>query len=1094
VVDPRGNVSGGNPASYTTSYSYNSAGELASATDPNGGKTSYTYDSMGYLASVTDPLAKVTTYSYDAGERLTGVTAPDGGVTQYGYDGTDDVTSRTDPDGNTWTYSYNADDELVKAADPLGNAKTYTYDGDGNQLTSTDAGGAVTTTTYDADDRPLKVTYSDGTPTVTYAYDADGDLTSVTDGTGSRALSYDADGNLTGVKGPGTGSFSYAYDADNNVTSRTYPDGTSASYSYDADDQMASMTTGSATTRYSYDPAGDLVSVSMPDGVTQTGTYDGTGQLTVLSDAKGSTVLDSYGLTLNGDGQPTQVAVSQDGTAQPTSYYGYDATGRLASACGTSSGSSACSAASAGTATGSAANPATPGAPTGMVTSGDAGACLDDYHSGTASGTKADIYACSGAASSQLWTIQTNGTIQIHGLCLAVTGGGTANGSLVELSSCNGSSSQEWTAGLDQELQNTGSGKCLGAPSASNGTQLEIETCADTAAQHWRPPYDGLAYAGELTAGTAGDCLDNYHSGTASGNKVDTYTCNGGAGSQLWTVQDSGTVQIQGKCLAVKGSGTASGTLVELDTCSGGSNQQWAPAPYALLVNPVSDKCLDAPSATKGTQLEIETCSNTAAQHWTLPSTTIPADPTNVTVTAGAGSATLAWKPPATSGGSALTGYTVAASPGGHTCVVGPYASTATIAGLTAGTSYTFTVTAANGVGSNTTAATSAVTPGDETSYAYDKAGNLTSSQTDGLTSTSSYDADEELTKTVTGTTTVSYAYDADGQQTSAGSNTYSYNAAGELSKAVTPAGTFGYGYDASGDLATASLGGTLIQGTVWDLNNPLPQVAEETNSSGATTADYRYGEAGNLASLTTPGGVYYPVSNSTGSVTGLLNSAGSQVSETSYSPYGTPSQTSLAAGAPTSSIGYAESYTMPGGTGLDDMRARDYSPASPGFTSSDPLELLTGEPYAYAGDDPVEFTDPAGLCSWYNLLCGAQEHWRGALKVTATVVGVAAVVVCTAATDGICGVTLAITAGYELPVGSLFGALAFNEAEGAFDYAVSGGCHSWTGLEEAVGSRGLLGLGEGVLDEYVPLIQPDEGAHAIPLNWWHTWSQLNPF
>lgn len=1092
VVDPRGNVSGGNPASYTTSYSYNSAAELASATNPNGGKTSYTYDSMGYLASVTDPLGKATTYSYDGDERLTGVTAPDGGTTKYGYDGAGNVTSRTDPDGNAWTYSYNADDELVKVADPLGNAKSYTYDGNRNQLTLTAASGAVTTTMYDADNRPLKITYSDGTPAVTYGYDAAGNLTSVADGTGTRALSYDPDGNLTGVKGPGTGSFSYAYDGDNNVTSRTYPDGTTASYTYDAGNHMASMTNGSATTTYSYDPAGDLVSTAMPNGVAQAGTYNGTGQLTGLSDTKGSTVLDSYGLTLNSGGQPTQVAVTQDGTAQPTRYYGYDSAGRLASACRTSSGSAACSPASAGTATGTAPNPATPGAPTGMVTSGDPGSCLDDYRSGTASGTKADIFACNGAASSQLWTMEANGTIQIHGLCLAAAG--TANGSLVELATCNGTSAQHWTAGQFQELVNTGSGKCLDAPSAANSTQLVIETCANTAAQHWRPPYDGLAYAGELTSGTAGDCLDDFHAGTASGTKVDIFACNGSAGSQLWTVQDSGTVQIHGKCLAVKGSGTANGTLVELDTCSGGSNQRWAPAPYGLLVNPVSDKCLDAPSSANGTQLEIETCAHTAAQQWTLPPTTIPADPTTVTVTAGAGSATLAWKPPSTSGGSALTGYTIAASPGGQTSTAGPYASTATIAGLTAGTSYTFTITAVNGVGSNTTAATSAVTPGNQTTYTYDQAGDLTSSQTDGLSTTSSYNADEELTTTVTGAATVSYAYDADGQQTTAGQNTYSYNAASELSRAVTPAGTFNYGYDASGDLATTSLGGTLIQSTVWDLNNQLPQAAEETNSSGATTADYLYGEAGTLASMTTPGGSYYPVSDSTGSVTGLMNSAGSQVSETSYSPYGTPSQTRLVAGAPTSSLGYAQSYTLPGGTGLDDMRARDYSPASLGFISSDPLQMLTGEPYAYAGDNPVEFTDPAGLCSWYNLYCGVQQHWRGALQVTAAVVGTAAVIVCTAATDGICGVALEMMAGFELPVGSLLGAVSINEAEGAFDYAVSGECHSWTGLQREVGIHGLIGLGEGALEEFVPLFQPGEGAHAIPANWWHTWSQFNPF
>jgi YD repeat-containing protein len=449
VVDPRGNVSGANAASYTTGYAYNAAGQVTSVTNPGGGKTSYAYDPMGYLTSVTDPLGRVTAYAHDSDERLTGVTAAGGGQTTYGYDGTGDVTSRKDADGNTWSYAYNADYELVTATDPLGASQSYTYDGDGNQLTYTDAGGAVTTTSYDADNRPLKVTYSDGTPTVTYAYDANGDQTTVTDGTGTRTLSYDAGGELTTVTGPGSGSFSYTYDGDGNVLTRTYPDGTTTSYEYSADNQIASLTAGTATTTDTYDPAGDLTSAALPDGVTQAGTYNGTGELTGLTDTKGSTTLDSYGLTLNADGQPTQEAVTQDGTAQPTSYYGYSAAGSLASACATSSGSSACSAASAGTATGTAPNPAAAGPPTGMVTSGDPGDCMDDYHSGTTSGTKVDISTCTGAAGSQQWTMETNHTVQIHGLCLAEAG--TANASLVELATCSsGSTAQEWTTAANQ--------------------------------------------------------------------------------------------------------------------------------------------------------------------------------------------------------------------------------------------------------------------------------------------------------------------------------------------------------------------------------------------------------------------------------------------------------------------------------------------------------------------------------------------------------------------------------------------------------------------------------------------------------------------
>jgi uncharacterized protein RhaS with RHS repeats len=43
-------------------------------------------------------------------------------------------------------------------------------------------------------------------------------------------------------------------------------------------------------------------------------------------------------------------------------------------------------------------------------------------------------------------------------------------------------------------------------------------------------------------------------------------------------------------------------------------------------------------------------------------------------------------------------------------------------------------------------------------------------------------------------------------------------------------------------------------------------------------------------------------------------------------------------------------------------MRARYYDPATQQFLSRDPLEGASGQPYAYAWGNPVNYTDPAGL------------------------------------------------------------------------------------------------------------------------------------
>ena len=82
---------------------------------------------------------------------------------------------------------------------------------------------------------------------------------------------------------------------------------------------------------------------------------------------------------------------------------------------------------------------------------------------------------------------------------------------------------------------------------------------------------------------------------------------------------------------------------------------------------------------------------------------TAPLSPAGVTATSGNGSAQVNWTAPA-NGGSPITGYTITPFIGGSaqtpTTITGnPPAATATVTGLTNGTTYTFTVKATNSVG-----------------------------------------------------------------------------------------------------------------------------------------------------------------------------------------------------------------------------------------------------------------------------------------------------------------------------------------------------------------------------------------------------------
>ena len=123
----------------------------------------------------------------------------------------------------------------------------------------------------------------------------------------------------------------------------------------------------------------------------------------------------------------------------------------------------------------------------GKITSGVLSSlCVDVQHSNTADGTPVQIYTCNGTGA-QIWTHTSNGVTVLTALgkCLDVTGGNAASGTPVELWNCNTGSNQEWTIGSDHSLKSLG--YCLDDPHSTTtiGTQLWIYTCNGTNAQKW---------------------------------------------------------------------------------------------------------------------------------------------------------------------------------------------------------------------------------------------------------------------------------------------------------------------------------------------------------------------------------------------------------------------------------------------------------------------------------------------------------------------------------------------------------------------------------------------------------------------------------
>jgi RHS repeat-associated protein len=331
-------------------YTYDSFGNVLTATDPLGRRTSYTYASNGVdlltirqtTGSENQLLASFSNYTaqhvpqtiVDAAGRTTSVT----------YNSAGQPLTITNAKSEVTTLAYDTDGQLESVDGPgTGDTSTFTYDGYGRLRTLTTPEGYSTTTDYDLFDRVTKVTYPDGSYDG-YTYDRL-DLSSVRDRLGRvTRFYYTARRELAGTRDPlgrtvqqiwgpdGTldrlldgkrQATSWEYDvqgrstrevrADNSDTTYTYeaiggrlktvtdPEDQVKTYTYFLDDAMASVAYTNANTAtpsvsYTYDPIYGRVS-TMVDGLgTTTYTYhpvgvDGAGQVSTVDGARANDTL-----------------------------------------------------------------------------------------------------------------------------------------------------------------------------------------------------------------------------------------------------------------------------------------------------------------------------------------------------------------------------------------------------------------------------------------------------------------------------------------------------------------------------------------------------------------------------------------------------------------------------------------------------------------------------------------------------------------------------------------------------------------------------------------------------------------------------------
>ncbi|WP_121547339.1 DNRLRE domain-containing protein [Streptomyces fungicidicus] len=303
VTDPKG-VATATAGDYTTSYEYNSHGQLTKAVDANGNPTTnsefgptgypatitdalgasatFVYDERGQVREVTDALGKKTTQTYDTfGRPLVSTVPKDQAAGELittpapVYDANDNVTTSMAPNGAVSTAVYDAADQITSATapkdTPTGPEKrtTYTYDKTGHLKTTTEPKGTATTAV--PDDYVTTNTYNEiyqlssvvnaAKDKLSYEYDNVGNVTTV------------IDPKKNATADPADFTVKTAYDLNHRATVTTDAAGQTTKQSYDKDSLVVSTTDAeNNTTTVSYDERGKQTEVKVP--------HDGTGPIT----------------------------------------------------------------------------------------------------------------------------------------------------------------------------------------------------------------------------------------------------------------------------------------------------------------------------------------------------------------------------------------------------------------------------------------------------------------------------------------------------------------------------------------------------------------------------------------------------------------------------------------------------------------------------------------------------------------------------------------------------------------------------------------------------------------------------------------------
>ena len=367
VFNTDGTLHSRTDAGGTTTFGYDSYGQMNSITYPNGlGSESFVNSSYGDTTSHTDANGNTTTFGYNNRRQLTNSVAPTNLIASIGYDACGYVASSTDPRGNTvntsWsvtrrllqttlpampqgvpviTNAYDPRDWLTKTVDPLNQPTLYTNDSSGRLLSQTDPLLRTTKFTYDNDGRRLaSINAADETNSQTW--DARGKMLKSTDGAGHYSTrGYDAVGNQIVLTNRNGKKWQFQFDSANRLTNTITPllrtasavynhqgsissakDSASqpTSFFYDAKGRLTNRTDNVGTTFYGYDANNNSTSV-VENGKTNSLAYNAYNRVSSYTDVNGNLIQYRY----DANGNLTNLIYPGNRNV----YYAYDSNNHL---------------------------------------------------------------------------------------------------------------------------------------------------------------------------------------------------------------------------------------------------------------------------------------------------------------------------------------------------------------------------------------------------------------------------------------------------------------------------------------------------------------------------------------------------------------------------------------------------------------------------------------------------------------------------------------------------------------------------------------------------------------------------------------------